>query len=80
MTPTVHPDFSGWIVNRGDPKQQMRIDPPRPAVVTTQVYDGRTLTLDVIAVARAPGFVCVEQQLPGRSWFAWVSADDVRPA
>lgn len=50
---------------------------PRPALVTTRLYDGSTATLkvevEVEVVARACGYVCVLQPRPGdEPWCAWV--------
>lgn len=68
------PDFSSWIVNHGDRKPAQMLPRPRPAlVVTTRLYDGTTATLEVDVVARARGYVCVQQPRRGdEPWCAWV--------
>jgi len=72
--------YGSWVVNHTDPDGQVPIDPPRAAVVRSELYDGTTRTLAVMAVSRAPGWVCVCQTVgDGRVWHAWVPADRVRP-
>lgn len=62
-----------------DPPGKVALEPYRSANVTSDLYDGRTVTIPVVAVAVAPGWVCVRQQLGDeRHWLAWVPADRVR--
>lgn len=74
-------EYAGWVVNRGEPHGRMQmLDPPRRAVVTTRTYAGHTVTLQLYAVSRAPGWVCVRQDRLDRSpWHAWVPAAEVTP-
>ncbi|EYR63450.1 hypothetical protein N866_20520 [Actinotalea ferrariae CF5-4] len=75
------PHYSGWLVTHADPQGPAMLAPPRRAVVTTETYGGHRITVQAFAIARAPGYVCVQQHLPGRSpWNAWVPEDRVRPA
>ena len=76
-----HPDFARWVVTYGQPVGSVMLPAPRRAVVRTALYDGTTATLELDVVARARGFVCVRQEIPGRApWSAWVPADRVRRA
>lgn len=72
--------YARWLVNHGEPEGQEPITPVRAAVVRSDLYDGSTITLPVLAVAKAPGWVCVQQTVdPSRQWLAWIPADRVRP-
>ena len=74
--------YGGLLRAYGDPRAPQLVDPPRRAVVTSDVYDGTAVTLEllVIARARAQGLVCVRQDRPGATaWDVWVPADRVRP-
>ncbi len=73
-----HPDYSRWIVTTTEPRQQVLLDPPVPAVADVQLYDGTRTLVEVDVVARARGVVCVRQDVGGRDWYAWVSAANVR--
>lgn len=75
-----HPDFRRWVVTYGDPKPSTVLPAPRRAIVRTELYDGTTVTLELDVIARAPGYVCVRQELPGRApWCAWVPSGRARP-
>jgi hypothetical protein len=75
-----HPDFSGWLVTSGDPRQQRVLVHPRRARVTAATYAGDTVTVEVDVVATAPGQVCVRQEIPGRApWLAWVPSGAAVP-
>lgn len=73
-------DYGTRLKNFTDPRETEPLDPWRSAVVTSELYDGSTVTIPVFAIARAPGFICVRQTLGNdRQWLAWVPADRVRP-
>jgi hypothetical protein len=73
-------EYGNRIVSHADPQDVTAIDPPRSAVVTSELYDGSVPTLPVWAVARAAGWVCVKQRIgPEQHWVAWVPADRVKP-
>ncbi len=76
--PSGHPDYSRWIVNAGDPHPQKPVDPPVPAVADVELYDASRALVEVLVVATATGMVCVQQDVGGRKWFAWVSGKRVR--
>lgn len=62
-----------------DPRVTEPFEPWRQAIVTSELYDGRTVTVPVWAIARAAGYICVRQTVgPERYWNAWVPADRVR--
>lgn len=80
MDQRAHPDYSSWIVNRADPRDSRMFDTPRRAVVRTTTYGGHRVTLQLYAVARAPGYICVRQEISGRApWSAWVQESEVTP-
>jgi len=77
--------FDGYLRTHGDPDGQTPIEPYRSATVRSELYDGQTVGLPVVVVARAPAppapaeWVCVRQTLGhDRHWLAWVPADRVR--
>lgn len=73
-------DFGRYLKTYTDPPGKAALQPHRQADVTSDLYDGRTVTMPVVAVAVAPGWVCVRQQLGAEvQWLAWVPADRVRP-
>jgi hypothetical protein len=73
-------DFAGHLKTYTDPDGKETLYPSRSAIVTSELYDGTTVTIPVMAVAKAPGWICVRQTLGNdRTWLAWVPADRVRP-
>ena len=75
-----HPDYARWVVTHGDPRPSTQLARPRPALVRVELYDGSRTVLELDVVARAAGFVCVRQPLPGRApWFAWVPVERAQP-
>ncbi|MBC7306796.1 MAG: hypothetical protein H5T80_07650 [Dietzia sp.] len=76
-----HPDYSSWVVNHGDPAGATRmLERPRRAVVDAVTYGGHRVRLQLYAIATAPGWVCVQQDLRDRSpWNAWVPSRTVTP-
>ena len=76
-----HPDYSGWVVNHGDPDGPMRmLGRPRRAVVDARTYGGHRVRLQLFVIATAPGWVCVEQDLRDRApWRAWVPSRTATP-
>jgi hypothetical protein len=71
-------DFGRYLRTYGDPPGKVALKPPA-GDGHSDLYDGRTVTLPVVAVAMARGWVCVRQQLgPEQQWLAWVPADRVR--
>ncbi|MBO1751724.1 hypothetical protein J4G33_07910 [Actinotalea sp. BY-33] len=74
------PYYWSWLVNHGEPRPQTVLPQPRRAVVTTNTYGGHEVTAQVYAIARAPGYVCVRQDIAGRApWNAWVPEERVLP-
>lgn len=73
--------YSSWVVNHGDPGGATRmLERPRRAVVDARTYGGHRVRLQLYAIATAPGWVCVQQDLPERApWNAWVPARTVIP-
>lgn len=73
-------DYSSWLVNHGQPQHVKMLDRPRRAVVIAPTYGGHQVTLQLYAIARAPGYVCVQQDLRDRApWNAWLPAEQVTP-
>ena len=73
-------DYGDRLRTYTDPRVTEPIEPSRTAVVTSDLYDGSTVRLPVMAIAKAPGWICVRQTLGNdRTWNAWVPADRVRP-
>nr|WP_297429809.1 hypothetical protein [uncultured Actinotalea sp.] len=73
--------YSSWVVNHGDPSGATRmLERPRRAVVDARTYGGHRVRLQLYAIATAPGWVCVQQDLQDRApWNAWVPARTVTP-
>lgn len=74
--------YSSWVVNHGDPgRGSTMLAEPRRAVVVAQTYGGHQVRLQLYVIARAPGYVCVRQDLPGRApWNAWLPERQALPA
>ncbi|NCT90269.1 hypothetical protein GXB85_04780 [Cellulomonas sp. APG4] len=71
---------SSWLVTSPEPRPQKMLPEPRRAVARARTYGGDLVTAQVYAIARAPGFVCVEQEIPGRApWNAWLPERAVTP-
>lgn len=75
------PDYSMLVVNEGRvPENQVMIDPPRRALVTTRIYSGETVMLELDVVAKAGPWLCVRQTAPGwDEWLAWIPAERCEP-
>lgn len=74
-----HPAYGNLVRTHADPGPHLLIHPPRPALVTTDLYDGRILTLELAVIARTRMHVCVRQERAGHApWDAWVPSDRVR--
>lgn len=76
-----HAGYSSWVVTHGDPPQRPQmIEPARRCVADVMTYGGHRVRLQLYAIARAPGWVCVQQDLRDRApWNAWVPARQVTP-
>jgi hypothetical protein len=73
--------YARWLVTRTEnPPGQTLIEPRRRATVRGELYNGTVTKLPVWAVARARGWVLVEQRVEvEETWLAWVPAQDVTP-
>jgi hypothetical protein len=70
--------YSRWIATHGDPRSSRTVE-PRAALVTSELYDGSTVTLPVMAIAVTDALVLVRQRVDvERHWLAWVPRDRVR--
>lgn len=68
-----HPAYGDLVRTYPDPGPCLVLNPPRRARVTTELYDSRTVTLELDVVARAKGWVCVRQNRSGGDpWNAWI--------
>lgn len=75
-----HPDFDAWLVTYGDPRPSTMLPRPRRALVRGRTYAGAAVLVEAEVVARARGFVCVRQDVPGRDpWHAWVPSSQAEP-
>ena len=78
---TCEPDapYASWLATYGDPRST-RLIAPRTALVTSDRYDGTTVTLPVRAIAVSDAFILVDQRVDAeRHWLAWVPRERVRP-
>ncbi|RHA43669.1 hypothetical protein [Cellulomonas rhizosphaerae] len=73
--------YAKWLVTRTEnPPGQSILEPRRRAIAWGALYDGRHVSVPVWAVARARGWVCVEQKVDvHETWLAWLPAEDVQP-